>query len=51
MNTKADRKVRSLKFRFFSIFALCMLIPMLVALFTSSYFSEKYYRILPVMHC
>lgn len=42
MSSKGFSRFRGLFWRIFSISVLCMLIPMLVSLFTASYFSQKY---------
>lgn len=42
MSSKVLGGFRKLSWRMFTVFVLCMLIPMLISLFTSSYFSEKY---------
>lgn len=42
MGNKGVSRFKGLSWRIFVISALCMLIPMLVSLFTASYFSQKY---------
>ncbi len=42
MISKIFSRFRGLSWRFFRVSVLCMLIPMLVSLFTASYFSQKY---------